>query len=287
MKKCFLLLVIILIFVITSCSIRKDFIACENFITKDYTLSNASKIEIKNIYLKQGTTYFGANVYFCESSVNKISITASEDVIEEIDVSNYNSKISITADRYKNYQTKSVDIYIYGFKFDEFTLSNVDAKIKKSTFMDKNIKINLSGASNLSMDEINNNAYLDVSGSSIVNIRSINIEELDINSSGSSSIEVSDVILNRVNASLSGSSKLYLKGNINKGHYEGSGASKFELEKCLNNDVDISLSGASKLNVSFKNSIKGDISGGSYVLYYSESDDINVKVSGGSKIIRG
>ena len=288
MKKGLLFLCAIrLLSALTACNARKDVESEEEFITKDYTFEDLNEITIKDIHLKQGGNYFGANVYFMEADTNKISIAASKDVLEEIKVKEFNSEITISASKYKNYVTKSVDIYIYGYHFEEFNLSNVDAIINKSAFMGKNVDLNLSGACKAEIDEISKDLDLDTSGASAVYIKKMEADELEINSSGASNIEINALEVNEVNANLSGASRLYLNGKANKAKYIGSGASYFNLKNCPTDNVDVNLSGASEMLTSFNLSLIGDISGGSELTYYSQSNNVNVKDSGGSEIKRG
>lgn len=287
-KKIMLLLVALrLATLLTGCGVRNDVEVSETFETKDYTFENFDEITIKDIHLKQNNNYFGANVYFCESDTKKISVTASVDVIEEITVKKNMSEIEIHADKFKNYVTRSVDIYIYGYQFSNFNLSTVNVEMDLNAFMNTDIDMNLSGACDVNVKEINNNLDLNLSGASEIYIDKLNANELELESSGASETVVKSLTVNEVNASLSGASKLNLTGNTKKGKYHSSGASDFELKDCINETAEISLSGGSDLFISFSNSLKGSISGGSNVTYYGDANNVDISTSGGAKVNKG
>ena len=274
---------------LTSCRLfDKEITDDSAVITKEYEVSNINCLQIKDIQIKQGGTYFGPSIYLKESNRSYVEVKTNELINKKIKVECVNNELKIYGKRLETYVTKNIEVYIYGCSFDKIKLSNVKIEADKTAFKNDNIDINLSGACKFNIEEINcNELDLDISGATNVNISMLNTSNLNIDMSGASKIEINNLKADNAKAYLSGASKLKLAGSTTKGEYYGSGASLFELKDCRSNDVKLDLSGASDAYVSFNNSLKGSISGSSEVIYYSDSNNVDISTSGGSDVKKG
>lgn len=289
MKKLLSVFLIAVILLLTSCRLfDKEITDDSDVVIKEYEISNINSLLIKDIQIKQGGNYFGPSIYLQNSDRSYVEVKTNELINEKIKVECVNNELQIYGKRLETYVTKNIEVYIYGCAFEKIKLSNVKATADKTAFKNKNIDIDLSGACKLNIDEINcNELDINISGATSINISKLNISNLNIDMSGASIIEINNLDADNAKAYLSGASKLMLNGSAIKGEYYGSGASMFKLKDCKSNDVKLDLSGASDAYVNFNNSLKGSISGSSEVIYYSDSNNVDISTSGGSQVKKG
>ncbi|MGM9972046.1 MAG: GIN domain-containing protein [Anaeroplasmataceae bacterium] len=268
MKKILLFSFVICVLLLTSCSLKRDIVATEELTSSEYTIEGVSSLNIKNISLKQKGVCFGPNVHILKGESKKIVIDASKDILERLNVTSYYDTVEISGNKFENYVTKSVDIYLYNYEFRYIHFSNVNATIDKDVVVGYKPNITLSGAACVNIEEINNT-------------------DLDLNLSGASKIEIGSLEVENLNIELSGASYAILCGNTSKMDVSLSGASQINADSLDAANVEADLSGASKLSVRFTSSLCGDLSGASEIIYYSESTNISVSTSGASKVKKG
>lgn len=266
MKKYIVLLISIFsILLFSGC--RDDYHASEEFQTARYDIEEVSKISVKDICLKQNNSYFGPNVYIFDSEEKYVSVSASVDVINKINVKKEADELNIYANKYTNYVTETVDIYVYGYTFKDLSFSNSKVNIKKDTLDNEYINMKLYGATRANIEEINcNELKAEISGASNATINKLTLDKADINISGASRFEVLNSTIRNLNMNLSGASNSSLNESIIKAfHLYLSGASS--LKGIGNNEyLDVILSGASTLDLLDMQVItidKADISGAS------------------------
>ena len=98
MKKYIVLLISIFsILLFSGC--RDDYHASEEFQTARYDIEEVSKISVKDICLKQNNSYFGPNVYIFDSEEKYVSVSASVDVINKINVKKEADELNIYANK--------------------------------------------------------------------------------------------------------------------------------------------------------------------------------------------
>lgn len=303
MKKCIMILVsIFMLLAIVACGSKNPtFIVCSGeLVTNEYTEVNGNKLTIKNIYILNANKK--VDFYTHGGSDKKIVITTQQEVFDTLKVKESNNEIIISGSLLSSYDTDSIKIEAYGYRFDEINLENAVGEINGAT-TNKEFELNLSGASNIKLSEINGNEFeASLSGASLLTLSNITYSDVELNLSGESRIncincEIVDAELNlsgastgtmylvgtSCEASLSGASSLTLNGNGEKLEIEASGGSSVEASFYTVKKCSAHLSGASTTKVIVSDELMYNLSGASY-LEYSGSPSITGKnISGGSE----
>jgi len=147
-------------------------------------------------------------------------------------------------------------------------------------------EITLSGASTVNRLSCNGDyAKLTLSGASTLKSFTFNGIGIDANLSGASNATLNNVNIDYCKVNSSGASTFNGSGYATKAIFTGSGASTFKTLNLISENLDIDLSGASIADITVNNSIRGRLTGAS-VLKYRNATNVNVDVSGGSKLTR-
>lgn len=312
MKKIFGICVLFFIVFLTGCnSIHYKIIEANGeVIEQEFLLDEASKLEIKNITVKKQNTMTGANVEVHPGQDRKVIIKAQESIISRL-----NSKISFNTLKVygvKNeaYACSGIDISIYGYTFDEINLSNAcTVAMEEGCIGNEDIRLDISGASNLSVPTISGQSIdidisgasslstdncsgverirLDISGASRLTIKKSQIKKIRLDNSGASTCIIDDLQVESSVIDNSGASTLVISGNCDSLKLNCSGASTASFQKLLCDIIDASISGASHATVTFKSKLSGSVSGGSNIIYYGNSQNVDVNQSGGASLIAG
>ena len=265
----------IVIIMLVGC--KSEYYAKEEKITKRIDISDVTEIEVKDISLKQKNTIFGANLYIESGIEQYVSLNIQEDLADKIIVKKLNNKLMIYGDKYTNYVTDSVDIYVYGYVFNYLNLSNVNVKVADNTLSGLNVKAYLSGASKLEANSITTKELnLDVSGASTINIEEIASENLKIVASGASSVNLNNGEVTNLNINESGATMIASSATINKLSLSISGASYANFFGATVNTGEAIISGASKVKLTFMQSFIVSLSGASKLEYYTLNGNLDV-----------
>lgn len=312
MKKFLWINILFFIVILTGCnSIHYKIIEARGeVIEQEYMLDDASKLEIKNITVKKQNTMTGATVEIHPGEEHKVIIRAQESIL-----SKFNSKISFKTLRIygvKNeaYVCDEILVSIYGYTFEEVDLSNScsvtmdegcigneDIKIDLSgasnltvpTISGQSIDIDLSGASGLFMDECSGAEFLklDISGASRLTIKQSQTNKFRLDNSGASTCIIESLQANNSVIDNSGASTLVISGSCSSLNLHCSGASTASFQKLICEQIDASVSGASHATLTFLNNLSGSVSGGASIIYYGKTENVDVNQSGGASLIAG
>lgn len=186
----------------------------------------------------------GFDVEFIHSDENKVIIEIGEDAAKKLMVENKGKELIIQLQDCINVSTKTMKATVYGNSLSSITMSGATTFSSDHTFGEKDMKINTSGASKMTI--------------------LLKTENLDID--------------------LSGASKLTVKGTAIKQMIEMSGASDYNGKGCKSMNIDISCSGASKAKLDCSGTLDAEASGASHVTYLNEPEKLYKKQSGASEI---
>ena len=283
-------LIITLIFTISffslGCGVKRTVEVTGDIITETVEVSDCSKLLIKNIYLANETGIL-PKVKIFPSSERKVVICANESLAKEIKVKKSGEYLNITADNNSRYNTEFLILEIYGFTFERIRLSSFDATIESGT-IDKKARLDFSSACKVNIVSYDfDDLELYISGASTVNVKSMIGKDAEVTVSGASTLKISNVILEDCDVKCSGASRLELTGNIVDLDLSLSGASTCDSKRLIANDCDLECSGASNVKIGFTNSLNGEISGASKVVYYGPKENVHFEVSGGSSHEQG
>jgi hypothetical protein len=143
-------------------------------------------------------------------------------------------------------------------------------------------KIDLSGASTITMEVNFDRASVDLSGASKSNINGT-IKQAIIDVSGASRVN-HNIKSDRVQIGASGASNITLEGEANQVKASLSAAASLSAEKFVVQEMDISISGAGRANVHVTGTLRPNLSSGSLLNYQGSPQISNLKVSSGASI---
>lgn len=125
---------------------------------------------------------------------------------------------------------------------------------------------------------------LDVSGASYVSISgTLKSDDLKLDVSGASEIK-GIVNVNRLNMDISGASVSKLSGSVKQGEIDASGAAKINSYSLAVDNCKVTSSGAANIKVTVNNELNADASGGSTIYYKGAGVVKNLNSSAGASI---
>ena len=283
-------LMIILIFTITffslGCGVKRTVEVTGDITEKTFEVKECSKLLIKNIYLSNETGIL-PKVKIIPSSERQVVVYANESLVNEIKVKKSGEYLNITADSNSRYNTEFLIIEIHGFSFERIRLTSFDATIESGA-IERKARLDFSSACRVDLESYEfDDLDLYISGASSVKANSLIGEDAEVTISGASTLKVSNILIDDCDIKSSGASRIDLTGNIIDLDLNISGASTFDSKKLIVNDCDLECSGASNVRIAFTNSLNGDISGASRVVYYGPKESAHFDVSGGSSYEQG
>ena len=213
----------------------RGLIGSGNLETETYVFTDFTEVEIGSAFefeIKQSSSY-------------SISVTADDNVIEHVRVSQVG-------------QTLKIGLRLFHPIGGHVTL-------RASVTMPQLRGLIASGASRG-----------DISGFS-------STEDLDITVSGASRV-TGDITAGNVEFGISGASTIQLEGSANNMDATASGASHLNLDDFIVNDADVNLSGASSGTVNLNGRLDANLSGASNLWYIGEPTMGDIKTSGASAI---
>jgi len=205
-----------------------------NLETEEYAFTNFTEVEISTAFefeIKQSSSY-------------SINITADDNVIDYVQVSQVGQTLTIRLRR---------------FAF----LGPVT--LRASVTMPQLHGLTVSGASRGTVSDFSST------------------EDLDITVSGASRV-TGDITAGNVEFDISGASTIQLEGSANDMVASVSGASRFNLDDFTVNNADVDFSGASSGTVNLNGRLDADLSGASKLWYIGEPTMGNINTSGASTL---
>lgn len=115
-----------------------------------------------------------------------------------------------------------------------------------------------------------------------VRISAPNIENLDV--SGASKVSVANLNNENLQIDTSGASKVIISGNTANLTIDVSGASKVNAENLIAENASVDASGASTISVNAINELKTDASGASNIVYLGSPKNLIKKTSGAGSV---
>lgn len=287
MKKRLLGLIFAPILLLTGCKLNNVAVSGD-VIDKEILIENINKISISDIYLQNGNTHFGPTVYVenDETKKPKVIIKSPESLVDKINVKANENSLKISASPFDRYITDVCQIYVYNCVLKEIDLDNaVKMLVSSGTITDDNIKIDLKGASSISMyGGTLNKLSISVSGASSFSAEMLRLNDLEADISGASSVFVNDFQADEVFLDISGASSCEAKGVINLLDLDVSGASQVRFIDAPITNCNGELSGASVAYITINSNLKLELSGASLLYYKGDIKNIDVNLSGGSSI---
>ncbi len=128
---------------------------------------------------------------------------------------------------------------------------------------------------------------IDVSGASRFNAAELENDLTSIVLSGASRLQIDDLKGDELRLELSGASHASILGTASRLSVEASGASTAELSQLAAETATVEASGASTVKVQADQSIRGEASGASTVVYSGQGPDVDVETSGASSLKSG
>lgn len=131
---------------------------------------------------------------------------------------------------------------------------------------------------------IKNPNFMSISGASSCKLNeTINAENLKINISGASNIK-GNLRVNNLKLNISGASSASLNGTSTQAFIDASGASSFKCYDLLIDDCTAEASGASSLNINVKTKLSASAGGASSIKYLGNPNVVKSDASGASSI---
>ena len=206
--------------------------------------------EVRTVASFNGVDVSGSiSVYLSQGTAQGVAVSAGEE--------KYNDKIKTEV---KNGVLK---IFVDGGVWNSFNW--VNKKLKAYVTVTDLNRIEVSGAS-----------YMSLSGA-------VKSEDLKIDVSGASEVK-GIVNVSKLNIDVSGASVVRLSGTAKDGLIDASGACKITSYDLVLDRCNVSTSGASSIRVTVNNELNADASGGSTIYYKGAGVVKSVSTSGGGSI---
>jgi hypothetical protein len=128
---------------------------------------------------------------------------------------------------------------------------------------------------------------IDLSGAVKFNLhKGLKNEKFTIEASGASKLTLDSLQIDDLKLYLSGATKAELSGRVKNTLYDLSGASKINANELISNKVEIDASGASYVTCHATETLTGEISGASNVVFSGEPTTNDIDISGAGKVSR-
>lgn len=290
MKKVFFLGIIVL-FLLTSCRGFKKTVKGEGEVeTKVYELEQSSKLDISDIQVYISGSTHGPDVEIIASNNRKVEIETNSSIFEHLKCENYFNEIQIKGKPIEIYECSKLSIRIYGFVFEDIDISCAKVTCDGDALSKTNLKLELSGATDFNVDSISCNTFnLDISGASefiFSDVLEASTCHFDI--SGASQLNLLKWTGTTAEFDISGASSVTIHdGTAQNIDFDVSGASVIEMPSFYVSTAKVDVSGASTLKVGVNESITGEASGASTVIYYGDPTTNKVQLSGSSTCTKG
>jgi len=232
-------------------TIFNQFVLCFLFLLSTVTLSaqwgnsDANRIEEdrKVGNFEAVSVGYGIDLYLHQSDKTSVSVKAKKEVMEHIITEVKNGTLVIKVDNWKRAKG-SMDVTIHVPTLKEISASGGSDVYGKGSWKMDDLKISVSGGSDLEMD----------------------------------------LTANEMVCSASGGSDINLKGSASKIKISCSGGSDVEAKNFMVKHCEVSASGGSDVEIYAKESIDASASGASDITYKGNPSQVKVQSSGSSDI---
>jgi len=254
MKKAIIIIAIVAAVAVT-CTVLilrgwpEGLVGSGNLETEEYAFTNFTKVEISDAFdfeIKQSSSY-------------SINVTADDNVIDHVRVSQDGQTLKISLER--GLRIGSVTLRIGP---GIFPLPG-SVTLRAFVTMPQLHGLTASGASNGTVSDFSST------------------EDLDITVSGGSRV-TGDITAGNVEFNISGGSTIQLEGSANDMDANVSGGSHFNLDAFTVNNADVNFSGASTGTVNLDGRLDANLSGASTLWYIGEPTSTDINTSGASTV---
>lgn len=226
------------------------FLATTGFLSKGQTIVYDENAEVRTVESFSGVEVSGTvSLYISKGTTQGVAISAGD--------AKYNGKIKTEV------KNGILNISVDGGLWNGFNWEN--KKLKAYVTVATLSSLEASGASFVSM------------------AGTITSENLKIEMSGASELK-GDIEAKTFSLSVSGASVVKLSGKASDAHIDASGACTISAYNLVTDNCNVSSSGASGVRIFVKNQLIAEASGGSSVSYKGKPATVNVHGSAGSSI---
>lgn len=282
MKRTLILITIISLFLITSCSIfnllgYETIRGSGDIVTENRNVSNFDSVDV----------CCGMELYLTQNGAESLQIEADDNILPEIETRVVDQKLEIfyldTND--VNYQpTQPVRIYLTVNEIQAVSISGggiLDAEDLSSN----SIKLALSGGSDADIGRFEaEQIHIDVSGGGNFQSDFIKVDAINLELSGASDAWIEDISTNSLVVNCSGGGKVEISGFAESSAVEMSGGGDFNAKDLQINDLVINISGGGRGTVWVGDRLDVNLSGGSSLNYYGQPEILRQDTTGGSSL---
>lgn len=227
------------------------------------------------------------NVYLTKGTTQEIEIEAEDNLLEFVVIENNEGVLQIRTKG--NLSTsKKINIHVVYKELDEITSTGSTDVYVKTALTSETIRLTSSGSSDIDLTSIEaSSIFINASGSSDIDISSLaRSESISISSSGSADINIKSIESSNVYFRSSGSSDISIN-DVKAASTEAvlNGASNIKISG-ETHDLDVKASGSSDFKgKSFMSNTANVFSGGNSNSYLFVNERLNAKATGSSDII--
>ena len=289
--KRFLLLTLIFVFALTIAVLCTGCVVKTvkgELVTETCSLEGADSFVLKDLSMKVSGEGIGPTVEFVtDGGAPSATISMQEGMFDTVKLQQNGRNLVFSGKKRYIYLTDyEVKIVVKNCVFNSIDLSGATKATAEEGCLGGNLFVDLSGASRLEGKTIvGDSLNFDLSGASSLSFSSVTCSKMTLDLSGASTFTCPLVTAADINADLSGASKVsFTAGEANSLDVDLSGASNFDSPEFIVKTVHVDASGASKVAFTANDgTITGDASGASTVEYKGTASQ-SVDVSGGSSV---
>jgi hypothetical protein len=205
------------------------------------------------------------DVIYTKADTSGITVTADENLVENISTETSNNKLVI-----RTKGSKCLD-------FNTRPLITISSPSLQT--------VTASGSATFIADEVSGaNVTIKMSGSGEISVEKISATDLTISLSGSGNIKSNDCTSANSDVFLSGSGGITLKGQSENSNLKISGSGKINSENFVLRSADITITGSGDVYTNVENSLTAFISGSGNI-YLKGKPTINKTITGSGRII--
>lgn len=241
--------------------------------TRDYDFNDFTRVEFNDAFEYEIT----------QSETYSISITADDNLFEDIRVTKNGNKLEIDLKPFFRFNITKLEAAITMPRLTALESGGATHGMVSGFDAGDNLDLEISGASRVNLSDLST-GHIDasISGASTLKMDVV-AGDVDMSISGVSRIEGGLIAQNMI-VDMSGASWIELEGSAKDIAIDASGASRVLTEKFPVDNADISLSGASTCNIEVDGRIDINLSGASKLTYAGNPVLGSMSLSGGSTI---
>ena len=270
-------------FSISACSINangnngissKRITASENYVTKEYKVSDFNKISLVG----------SGHVFFTQKAgAPAVSVVTSDNVAEILDVTVENNTLYLKIKKgYSVRNIKKLDYTINAAALKEMNISGSgNFKLMNGLNTDE-LTLDVTGSGDMDCNNINctGNMKATISGSGDIDVANLQCGNLKLAITGSGDIEMKAINANDVSASISGSGDIKLSGKATKAGYTVTGSGDITADGLEAEAVKARTSGSGDITCFASQSIEADRVGSGSIGYKGNPANVNISKKG-------